>query len=86
MTTIHTRQLQQYTQDNCNNTHEATTKIDTRQLQQYTQDNYNNTVVISQYGDIKQRWICNLEGLKMTQKETEPVALKRHFMYELLCF
>ena len=34
-TTIHTRQLQQYTQDNYNNA--------TRQLQQYTQDNYNNT-------------------------------------------
>jgi hypothetical protein len=38
MTTIHTRQLQQYTQDNYNNTHKTTTK-----LQQYTQDNYNNT-------------------------------------------
>ena len=42
MTTIHTRQLQQYTQDNCNNTHKTTTTIHTRQ-QQYTQDNYNNT-------------------------------------------
>ena len=39
----HTRQLQQYTQDNCNNTHKTTTTIHTRQLQQYTQDNYNNT-------------------------------------------
>ena len=43
MTTIHTRQLQQYTQDNYNNTHKTTTTIHARQLQQYTQDNYNNT-------------------------------------------
>ena len=43
MTTIHTRQLQQYTQDNYNNTHNTTTTIHTRQLQQYTQNNYNNT-------------------------------------------
>ena len=43
MTTIHTRQLQQYTQDNYNNTHKTTTTIHTRQLQKYTQDNYNNT-------------------------------------------
>jgi len=41
MTTIHTRQLQQYTQDN-NNTHKTTTTIHTRQLEQYTQGNYNN--------------------------------------------
>ena len=48
--TIHTRQLQQYTQDNYNNTHKTTTihtiqltTIHTRQLQKYTQDNYNNT-------------------------------------------
>jgi len=39
MTTIHTRQLQQYTQDSYNNTHKTTTTIHTRQLQQYTQDN-----------------------------------------------
>jgi len=38
MTTIHTRQLQQYTQDNYNNTQKKTTTIHTRQLQQYTQD------------------------------------------------
>jgi len=54
MTTIRTRQLQQYTQDNSqqytqgnynnthrtahNNTHKTTTTIHTRQLQQYTQD------------------------------------------------
>ena len=59
MTTIHTRQLQQYTQDNYNNSHKTTnsnthktttaihtrklTTIHTRQLQQFTQDNYNNT-------------------------------------------
>ena len=43
MTTIHTRQLQQNTQDNYNNTHKTTTTIRKRQLQQYTQDNYNNT-------------------------------------------
>ena len=49
MTTIHTRQLQQYTQDNYNNTHK-TTNNNTHILQQihirwqqYTQDNYNNT-------------------------------------------
>ena len=42
-TTIHTRQLQQYTQDNYNNKHKTTTTINTRQLQQYKQDNYNNT-------------------------------------------
>jgi len=41
MTTIHTRQLQQYTH-NYNNTHKTTTTIHTRQLQQYTH-NYNNT-------------------------------------------
>ena len=49
--TIHTRQLQQYTQDNYNNTHKTTTTIHTRQLttihkrqlQQYAQENYNNT-------------------------------------------
>ena len=34
MTTIHTKQLQQYAQDNYNNS--------TRQLQQYTHDNYKN--------------------------------------------
>ena len=39
MTTIHTRQLQQYTQDNYNNAHKKTTTIHTRQLQQYAQDN-----------------------------------------------
>ena len=33
MTTIHTRQLQQHTQDNYNNTHKTTTTIHTRQLQ-----------------------------------------------------
>jgi len=51
MTPIHTRQLQQYTQENYNNTHKKTTTIHTRQLktihtrqlQQYTQENYNNT-------------------------------------------
>jgi len=43
MTTIYTKQLQQYTQDNYNNTHKTTTTIHTRQLQQYAQDNYNNT-------------------------------------------
>ena len=42
MTTIHT-QLQQYTQDNYNNTHKTTTTTHTRQPQQHTQDNYNNT-------------------------------------------
>ena len=36
MITIHTRQLQQYTQDNYNSTHKTTTTIHTRQLQQYT--------------------------------------------------
>jgi len=44
---MHTRQLQQYTQDNYNNahkttnknTHKTTTIIHTRHLQQYTQDN-----------------------------------------------
>ena len=47
MTTMHTRQLQQYIQENYNNahkttnnnTHKTTTAIRTRQLQQYTQDN-----------------------------------------------
>ena len=43
MTTTHIRHLQQYTQDNYNNTHKTTTTIHTRQLQQYTQENYNNT-------------------------------------------
>jgi len=50
MTTIHTRQLQQYTQDNYNNahkttnnnTHNTTTTVHRTQLQRYTQDNYNN--------------------------------------------
>jgi len=42
-TTIHTRQLKQYIQDNYNNTHKTSTTIYTRQLQEYTQDNYNNT-------------------------------------------
>ena len=41
--TIHTRQLQQCTQDNYNNTHKTSTTIHTKHLQQYTQDNYNNT-------------------------------------------
>ena len=40
---MHTRQLQQFTKDNYNNTHKATTTIQARQLQQYKQDNYNNT-------------------------------------------
>jgi len=35
-TTVRTRHLQQYTQDNYNNTHKTTTTIHTRQLQQYT--------------------------------------------------
>jgi len=47
MTTIHTRQLQQYTQVNYkntykttnNNTHKTTTTIHTSKLQKYTQDN-----------------------------------------------
>jgi hypothetical protein len=39
---IHTRQLQQYTQDNYNNTHTTTTTIHTRQLQQYTRPTNNN--------------------------------------------
>ena len=39
MTTIHTRQLQQYTQDNYNNTHNTTTTIHTANQQNYTQDN-----------------------------------------------
>ena len=32
MTTIHTRQLQQYTQDNYKSTNKTTTKVQTRQL------------------------------------------------------
>ena len=43
LTTIHTRKLQQYTQDNYNNSHKTTTTIHTKQLQRYIQDNYNNT-------------------------------------------
>jgi len=43
MTTIHTRQLQQYTQENYNNTHKTTTTIHKIILQQYTKYNYNNT-------------------------------------------
>ena len=43
MTKLHTRQLQQYTPHNYNNTHHTTTAIHTRQLQQYTQESYNNT-------------------------------------------
>ena len=51
MTTLHTRQLQQHTQNNYSNTQKTTnnninkkiTIIHTRQVQQYTQDNYNNT-------------------------------------------
>ena len=42
MTTLHTKQLQQYTQDNFNNTHKTTTTIHTRQLQQYTRSTNNN--------------------------------------------
>ena len=49
MATIHTKQLQQYTQDNYNNTHKTTnnsthktTTIHTRQLQQYTRSTNNN--------------------------------------------
>ena len=34
MTTIHTRQLQQHTQDNYNNTYKTTTKIHTANQQQ----------------------------------------------------
>ena len=37
-TTIHTRQLQQHTQNNYNISHMATTTIHTRELQQYTQN------------------------------------------------
>ena len=45
MTTIHTRQLQQYTQDNYNNTHKTNTTIYTRHLKiQYVQK-INNTKV-----------------------------------------
>ena len=48
--TIHTRQLQQYTQENYNNTHKTannnahktTTTIHTRQLQKYTRSTNNN--------------------------------------------
>jgi len=57
MTTIHSRQLQQFTQDNYinthkttnnthkttnNNTHKTTTTIHTRQPQQYTRPTNNN--------------------------------------------
>ena len=38
---IHSKQLQQYTQDNYNNTPKTTTTIHARLLQKYTQDNYN---------------------------------------------
>jgi len=48
-TKIHTRQLQQYTHDNYNNTGKQTTTIHTRQLQQHTQDNNNNTHGLQQY-------------------------------------
>jgi len=42
MITTHTRQLQQYTQDNHNNTHKTTTAIHTTQLQKYTRSTNNN--------------------------------------------
>ena len=42
MTTIHTRQLQQYIQDNYNNTQKTTTRIHTRQLQQYARPTNKN--------------------------------------------
>ena len=42
LTTIHTRQLQQYTQDNYNNTHKTTTTIHTRQRTTIHTNNYND--------------------------------------------
>ena len=63
MTTIHTRQLQQYTQDNYNNIHKTTTTVHARQLttihtrqQQYTQDNYNNTHKTTTIHTIQQQY------------------------------
>jgi len=68
MTTILTGQLQQYTQDNCNNTHKTTTTIHTRQLQQLhtrqlktsnnTHDtNYNTTCTEGTNTQARQYWV-----------------------------
>ena len=43
MTTIHTRQLQQYTQDNYNNTHKATNNNTQKTTTTIHKDNYKNT-------------------------------------------
>jgi len=88
MTRIHTRQLQytrqlqQYTQDNYNNSHKATTTVNTRQLQQYTQDNYNNshkttTTVnrrqLQQYTqDNKQQYTQDISQYNLYKRQTTP--------------
>jgi len=69
MTTIHTRQLQQYAQDNYNNTHKTTTKIHTRQLQKYTQDNYNNTHKTTTTTHTRQQTTIQTRHLKIQHVE-----------------
>ena len=73
MTTIHTRQLQQYTQDNYNNTHKTTTTIHTRQLQQYTQDNYNNTHKATTTIHTIQLQQCTQDNYNNTHKTTTKI-------------
>jgi len=68
---MHTRQLQQCTQDKYNNKHKTTT-IHTRQLQQYTQDNYNNTHKIT-------------TTIQRQLQQCTPVVLKYNMLSIPLC-
>ena len=89
MTTIHkkqlqqyTRQLQQYTQDNYN-THETTATIHTRQLEQYTQDNYNNTHKTTT--TIHKRQLTTIHKRQLTTIHTRHLKIQ-HVLYLLFTF
>jgi len=79
-TTIHTRQLQQYTQDNFNNTHKTTTTIHTtttiytRQLQQYTRPTNNYTQDNLKLATIQPLSALKIESSLMVIPITYPAA------------
>ena len=73
MTTIHTRQLQGYTQDNYNNTHKTTTTVHTRQLQRYTQDNYNTHKTIT---TIDTRQLTTMHTRQLTTMHTRHLKIQ----------
>ena len=76
MTTVHTKQLQQYTQDNYNNTHKTTTTIHTVNQKQSPQDNL-------KLATIHTRQIRNLQHV---QKVKTPQQDSTVYSFLLLLF